>query len=93
MTQGDYRPVIITQAWTFIPIERMLFVICPVCLNEVNWQHTDASFELVGACCAIVHRATPANKSMKTYLVKSKPANMKNVHWLHREKPSDLRKG
>lgn len=62
----------------------LIFCLCPVCLNEVNWRHLDATYELTGECCCHAFRAYPANSKCVIYRIDCKPVNMQNVQWLHR---------
>lgn len=71
---------------SLVPRADLIFCLCCVCLNEVNWRHVDASYQLTASCCTLTFRAWPANKKMAVYRLECRPVNMKagNVYWLHR---------
>jgi hypothetical protein len=77
------KPILITGT-LIVNRADLIFCHCPVCLNEVNWRHTDASFGLYAECCCHVFQAAPANSKLSMYRVEAKPADMTNVYWLFR---------
>lgn len=85
------KPIVLREGSTLVPRAHMLFCVCPVCLNELNWRHFDVSFWLYATCCCHVFYGNPTRQDdMATYQVTSTPANMQNVYWLHRRGVLDL---
>ena len=79
------QPIVLSELEAVIPRGDLIFCLCPVCCNEVNWRHFDATLILHGSCCCHSFRAFPARPDLSMYRVQTKPANMDNVFWLYRK--------
>jgi hypothetical protein len=79
------KPVLIVTSETIVPRDKMLYCLCGVCANELNWRHFDSSFELHATCCCHAFRARPHGNKMGAYFIDAKPCNMQNVYFLERK--------
>jgi hypothetical protein len=86
----DAKPILIHSDKMVIPRENMLFCLCRVCANELNWRHRDASFLVWATCCCHQYIGQPAGRGLKAYLVETRPADMTRVYWLERKPQVEL---
>lgn len=69
-----------------VPRSELLFCLCEKCLNEINWRHVDASYEINGHCCGLVIRGRPMNRHCSMYRLEVKPVDMRNVKLFPRKR-------
>lgn len=62
--------------------ENLFFCVCPNCLRELNWRHSDASYQMTGECCAICYRTYPVKHDLQMYRIEGKKCDPTNVEWL-----------
>lgn len=80
------KAVVLNHTTYIVPRELMLFCLCDHCHNELNWRHTDATYELCSQCCEYAFRARPLSPKVDYYRVEKRKADLTNVaRWLYRK--------